>query len=57
MPIVEDPPNRANLELSLWARNLNDCRYLVRAVTGPVVTAIPGDRRTFGVTLTYRLGE
>ena len=46
-----------NLELTLWAKNLADQRYLVRALdTGSLVTAIPGDPRTFGASLRYRFG-
>jgi outer membrane receptor protein involved in Fe transport len=49
--------DRRNLELTLWARNLADQRYIVRAVDiGTLVTAIPGDPRTFGASLRYRFG-
>lgn len=49
--------DRRNLELTLWARNLADQRYFVRAAdNGPLVTAIPGDPRIFGVSLGYRFG-
>jgi iron complex outermembrane receptor protein len=46
-----------NLELTLWAKNLADQRYLVRATDlGLLVTAMPGDPRTFGAWLRYRFG-
>jgi iron complex outermembrane receptor protein len=46
-----------NLEFTLWGRNLADQRYLVRATdSGPLVTAMPGDPRTFGAWLRYRFG-
>lgn len=48
----------SNLELGLWARNLADKRYLVRAVDiGTLVTAIPGDPRTFGLSLSFWFGN
>jgi iron complex outermembrane receptor protein len=49
--------DKRNFELALWARNLADQRYLVRAVDiGTLVTSIPGDPRTFGASLRYRFG-
>jgi iron complex outermembrane receptor protein len=44
------------IEVALWARNILDQRYIVRAVDmGSLVTAIPGDPRTIGISLAYRL--
>ena len=49
---------QANIELQLWARNLTDERYIERAVDlGFLVNAIPGDPRTYGVSLTYRFDD
>jgi iron complex outermembrane recepter protein len=43
------------IEFSLWARNLTNTRYLVRAFAGDSIsTAIPGDPRTVGLTVRYR---
>ncbi len=45
----------ADLELSLWGRNLVDRRYIDRAFdTDFYIGAIPGDPRTYGASLTYR---
>ena len=50
--------DRANLELTLWARNLTDKRYLTRLTDSvSLVTALPGDPRTFGASVTYRFGD
>lgn len=50
--------DRANLELSLWARNLTDTSYVLRSIDfGSLVNAMPGDPRTYGASLTYRFGN
>ena len=50
--------DRSNVALTLWGRNLTDKRYLVRATDSvSLVTAMPGDPRTYGVSLTYRFGD
>jgi iron complex outermembrane receptor protein len=47
-----------DLELRLWARNLLDERYLARIVdNNTIVTAIPGQPRTYGASLTWRFGS
>jgi iron complex outermembrane receptor protein len=49
---------RANLELSLWGRNLMDCEYVNRAFdTDFYINATPGDPRTYGVSLAYHFGS
>ena len=49
--------NRADFEVRFWGRNLTDERYLARIVdSGIIVTAIPGQPRTYGVSLTWRFG-
>jgi iron complex outermembrane receptor protein len=49
---------RSNVELRLWGRNLKDERYIERAVDfGSLVTAEPGNPRTYGASLTYRFGR
>jgi iron complex outermembrane receptor protein len=46
-----------DFELQLWGRNLTDERYLERATDlGSLVSAMPGDPRTYGASLTYRFG-
>jgi iron complex outermembrane receptor protein len=46
---------RGDLELRLWGRNLGDSRYVNRAFeTMYFVSAVPGDPRTYGLTLAYR---
>lgn len=46
----------SGLELSAWGRNLADRRYVSRAFdSGYFITALPGDPRTYGLTLRYRL--
>ncbi len=48
----------SNIELRLWGRNLTDRHYLVRATDSvSLVTAMPGDPRTYGVSLMYRFGS
>jgi len=48
--------DRRNLELDLWAKNLIDRRYITRAFNNDYyISATPGDPRTYGVTLAYRL--
>ena len=45
---------RANLELGVWGRNLRDEHYMAQAVDFDfLVSGIPGDPRTYGVSLTY----
>ena len=47
-----------DFELQLWGRNLTDERYIQRAVDlGSLVNAVPGDPRTYGVSLIYRFGD
>ncbi len=49
--------DQTRFEFALWARNLTDKRYLIRATDSvSLVTAMPGDPRTYGVSLTYRFG-
>lgn len=44
-----------DLEIRLWGRNLTNTRYFVRVFQGDLlVVAIPGEPRTYGVSLTYR---
>lgn len=48
---------RANLEVSLWGRNLTDQEYVVRAFENDYyVSAIPGAPRTYGISLAYEFG-
>jgi iron complex outermembrane receptor protein len=47
---------RGDTEILLWGRNLGDERYLDRLTQGSLVTALPGDPRTFGVSLRVDLG-
>ena len=50
--------DRASLELSLWARNLTDKRYITRAFESDFyISAIPGDPRTYGLSLTYHFDD
>ena len=43
-----------DLEVSLWARNLTDTRYFLRAFQNMfVVAGIPGDPRTCGISFSY----
>lgn len=43
------------LELSLWGRNLADERYIRRSVDfGSMLNALPGEPRTYGVSVRYR---
>lgn len=50
--------DRENLELSLWARNLTDRRYITRAFEADLfISATPGDPRTFGMSLAYRVAD
>ena len=43
------------LHLTLWGRNLTDQHYVMRAIAhGYYANAMPGDPRTYGVTLSYR---
>jgi iron complex outermembrane receptor protein len=45
------------VEVSLWARNLTDMRYFTRALNSEVyASAVPGDPRTYGVSIAYRFG-
>lgn len=45
-------------ELQLWGKNLTDVHYIERAVDlGSLVNAVPGDPRTYGVSLKYRFGR
>ena len=45
-----------SLELAVWGRNLTDRRYVDRAFdTDYYISAAPGDPRTYGLSLTYRL--
>jgi iron complex outermembrane receptor protein len=47
-----------NLEFGLWGRNLTDQRYIDRAFeTDYYISALPGAPRTYGISLTYHLGE
>ena len=47
-----------SLELAVWGRNLTDRRYVDRAFdTDYYISAAPGDARTYGLSLTYRLGS
>ncbi len=47
----------SRLQLSVWGRNLTDTRYVTRALGSGYVHAFPGDPRTYGVSLQYRLRE
>jgi iron complex outermembrane receptor protein len=50
--------DRTDLELSLWARNLTDQGYVVRAFEADYyVSAIPGAPRTYGISLAYRFNS
>jgi iron complex outermembrane receptor protein len=45
------------VEVSLWGRNLADMRYFTRALNSEVyASAVPGDPRTYGVSIAYRFG-
>lgn len=45
------------LEVSLWGRNLTGQDYLTRAFESDYyVSAVPGDPRTYGVSIAYRFG-
>jgi iron complex outermembrane receptor protein len=45
---------RSDMEVSLWGRNLTDTRYFQRAFQNVfLVSAIPGDPRTCGVSFTW----
>jgi iron complex outermembrane receptor protein len=45
----------SGVELSVWGRNLADKRYVSRAFDSSYfITAVPGDPRTYGLTLRYR---
>jgi iron complex outermembrane receptor protein len=46
------------LDVSLWARNLTDERYVTRALTsGLYISSSLGDPRTYGMTLRYQFGR
>jgi iron complex outermembrane recepter protein len=46
----------SRFEFTLWARNLTNTRYFVRAFeTSLLVVGIPGDPRTLGLTVAWRL--
>ena len=46
------------LRIALWARNLTNVRYLARVYdAGYHHSAIPGNPRTWGMTLDYRFGQ
>jgi len=50
--------DRAGLELSLWARNLADQSYVTRAFDFDYyVSGVPGEPRTYGVSLAYRFNR
>lgn len=49
--------NETALELSLWARNIGNEGYVTRAFENDFyVSAVPGNPRTYGITLTYPFG-
>ena len=49
--------NEAAVILSIWGRNLTDENYWAESVdSGPIINAVPGDPRTFGVSISYNFG-
>ena len=47
-----------DFELQVWGKNLTEQRYIGRSVDfGFLVNAVPGDPRTYGASLTYRIGD
>jgi iron complex outermembrane receptor protein len=48
----------SGVEFSVWCKNIADTKYIARApVTGNTyIKALPGDPRTFGITVGYRFG-
>jgi iron complex outermembrane receptor protein len=44
--------------LGLWGRNLTDERYITRALgAGPIISAAPGDPKTWGMSIRYPCGR
>jgi len=49
--------DRSNFELRMWVRNVLDTHYLLRSTDSVgLVNGLPGDPRTYGAALSYRLG-